>query len=946
MIDSQPDFRAVFGALPAPYLLLATDFTIVAANDAYLRAVGNRAEELVGRNVFAVHPDNPADPHATGVTNLHASLLRVLASGAADTMPVQRYDIPAPGNPGAFEERHWCPVNTPVFDGDGAIAYIIHHVEDVTAALQAQSRAVRMELDVLARAQQLQQRGGAAAELQHSATFMAVLAGPEHRVELMDEGFLRLAGHRDLTGQPVMNAFDAATADAFADLLDSVYRSGMPLAAKSTLYRVQAQPDGPAAERYIDFAFKPVRGESGTVEGIFVEGVDVTERVQDDVRREALVRLTDAVRDRRSADDIAYSALAIVGETLRATRAGYGRYDEATDTLYVGRDWSAGKLPTLEGKRTLGDFGTYVDDLKHGRSIVIADVRTDPRTARYADVFGEFGIASLVNIPVLEHGILKSVLFVNDTVPRQWAAADVALVREVAERTRTASERARSMAALRASEAKFRTIANAMPQMVWSTLPDGHHDYYNQQWYDYTGVPEGTTDGDAWSGMFHPDDRPHAWAAWRHSLATGDEYEVQYRLRHHSGEYRWVLGRALPVRDDAGGITRWMGTCTDIHAQKLAEDELRAAATRKDEFLAMLAHELRNPLAPISTAAQLLHARRTDEKMRQTASEIIVRQVKHMTHLVDDLLDVSRVTRGLVQLDMAELDLKQVVASAVEQALPLIESRSHALNVRTPAAHAHVRGDRTRLVQVIANVLNNAAKYTPSGGRIVLDLQVERDRARIAVTDNGNGIAPTLLPHIFDLFIQGERNPDRAQGGLGLGLTLVKSITALHQGSVTAHSDGPGHGSTFAICLPLSAGAPPAPVPEPVTDGVPAPELRKPAPVRLMIVDDNLDAAQLLAALLRAQGHDVAVAEDAESALRHPALASRDAFVLDIGLPGMDGYALARHLRAAPATASARLIALTGYGQPNDVAASRDAGFDDHFVKPADPALLMAALTG
>ena len=360
-----------------------------------------------------------------------------------------------------------------------------------------------------------------------------------------------------------------------------------------------------------------------------------------------------------------------------------------------------------------------------------------------------------------------------------------------------------SEAALRDSETKFRTIANAMPQMVWSTLPDGAHDYFNQQWYDFTGMAEGSTDGDRWSEAIHLDDQPQAWALWRRSLATGELYEVHLRLRHHSGQYRWALGRALPARDAEGRITRWMGTCTDIHEQKLAEEELRQSNHHKDEFLAMLAHELRNPLAPISSAAQLLTMAPGNETRVRQVSEILNRQVKHMTELVDDLLDVSRVTRGLVELQNETLDVKLVVASAVEQAQPLIESRSHALVLRLGSAPAFVQGDKTRLVQVLSNLLNNAAKYTPHHGKIVLSLEVRAGQVRLSVSDNGSGIAPLLLPRIFELFTQAERTPDRAQGGLGLGLALVKNIIALHGGEVKAISEGLGKGSVFTVTLPL-----------------------------------------------------------------------------------------------------------------------------------------------
>lgn len=502
------------------------------------------------------------------------------------------------------------------------------------------------------------------------------------------------------------------------------------------------------------------------------------------------------------------------------------------------------------------------------------------------------------------------------------------------------SHQVKAKEALRESEAKFRTIAEAMPQMVWSTLPDGEPDYYNRRWYEFTGVRECSTAAKMWDGILHPDDRDRVQAQWQHSLATGETYEVQYRLLHHSSEYRWALARALPVRDASGKISRWMGTCTDIHAQKEAEDELREASRRKDEFLAMLAHELRNPLAPINTAAELIKLVANDERRLHQASEIISRQVSYMTDLVDDLLDVSRVTRGLTDLQKETLNLQAVVYSAIEQAGPLLEARNHELRLRIGPTPAFVSGDKTRLVQIIANILNNAAKYTPQGGQISLVLEAKPPTATIRISDNGSGIAPSLLPHIFDLFTQGERTPDRAQGGLGLGLSLVKSLTALHGGWVTASSEGLGKGSTFIIGLPLqAAGESPAGGDAAVTRPV-----QPSGPVRLMIVDDNTDAAESLASLLEAKGHQVVVVGNADRALAHASLGQMHAFILDIGLPDMDGYSLARRLRAKPETGNAVMIALSGYGQAHDRVLSKAAGFDYHLVKPTDTVELTAIL--
>ena len=378
-----------------------------------------------------------------------------------------------------------------------------------------------------------------------------------------------------------------------------------------------------------------------------------------------------------------------------------------------------------------------------------------------------------------------------------------------------------------------------------------------------------------------------------------------------------------------------------LRAQVLQE-EAEGRNSRQNEFLAMLAHELRNPLAPISAAAELLKLPGADEQRVRHASEVIGRQVKHMTELVDDLLDVSRVTRGLVTLVKKNLVLKSVVTSAVEQARPSIEARRHLLRLNMGAENAMVSGDQTRLIQDIVNLLTNAAKYTPHGGEIVLDLSVQGCEVCLCVSDNGSGIEPSLLPHIFDLFTQGERTPDRAQGGLGLGLALVKSMVGLHGGRVQAESRGPGEGSAFSIFLPLVAGAEITLPSDGLALSPPAPQSR---PLELVIVDDNVDAAESLAALLSTAGHSVTVLENGLSTLQYAAEHKPQVFILDIGLPDMDGYQLARRLKAQPATANAVFIALTGYGQAHDKVLAKAAGFDHHFVKPVEWQELLQALT-
>src|SRR5471030_2161007 len=376
------------------------------------------------------------------------------------------------------------------------------------------------------------------------------------------------------------------------------------------------------------------------------------------------------------------------------------------------------------------------------------------------------------------------------------------------------------------------------------------------------------------------------------------------------------------------------------------EQRARLAAEQqnqaKDQFLAMLGHELRNPLAPISSAAHLLKMPGLDASRLQYASEVIARQVGHITRLVNDLLDVSRVTRGLVTLNASELDLRRIVADAVEQAESLVAAKRHRLELSLPQQPLWVRGDQTRLVQVLSNLLNNAAKYTPPQGRIDVTLARDGGVAVLTVRDNGGGIDAGLLPRVFELFSQGERAPDRAQGGLGLGLALVKSLVGLHGGSVAAHSDGAGQGSCVTVRLPLLEA--PASAQSAAAQAVP-PKAPGNGGMRVLVVDDNVDAADSLALLLgEAAGYDVTVCHDGARALELAAALAPQALILDIGLPDIDGYELARRLRLREPTADALMIALTGYGHLEDRARAREAGFDYHLSKPADPQQILKLL--
>jgi PAS domain S-box-containing protein len=527
---------------------------------------------------------------------------------------------------------------------------------------------------------------------------------------------------------------------------------------------------------------------------------------------------------------------------------------------------------------------------------------------------------------------------------------------------RDITERKRVEETLRDSERRYAMLAELVPQLVWTTDADGAVDYFNQRWYDYTGTTSAEALGHGWAQFLHPADREGTWRRWQESLRAAQPIEMQYRLRGADGEYQWFLARGIPLKDDQGKVVKWFGTCTNIEGQKRAEEALRDADRRKDEFLATLAHELRNPLAPILNAVHILRLHGDDNPEHRWATDVMNRQVQQLSRLVDDLLDVSRISRGRIELRKERVDLQTVVARAVETSRPVIEARGHRLQVQLPPEPVPLEGDVVRLAQVLWNLLNNAAKYTEEGGRIWLTAKVVRrhtergtrngapsvarnggpDFVEIRVRDSGIGIPREMLGKVFDLFTQVERTLDRSQGGLGIGLTLVKRLTEMHGGTVEAHSDGPGLGSEFVVRLPLAPARPL--LPRAGSDGEPA---GQPAPQgrRVLIVDDSRDSARSLATLLTLLGNEVRTAHDGRQALEVATAYCPEVVLLDIGLPGMSGYDVARALRARPELGRPVLVAVTGYGSEEDRRLAEEAGFDRHLVKPVDLDALQQLLT-
>ena len=506
---------------------------------------------------------------------------------------------------------------------------------------------------------------------------------------------------------------------------------------------------------------------------------------------------------------------------------------------------------------------------------------------------------------------------------------------------RTEIERERSRAILRESQTHAAALFEQTAVGFVEFDGAGTIARVNERYCVIVGRSAGQLVGRRLGEFVDPEDLQASQALLDSALETGRPVELDQRYQRPDGSSVWVSQTVQRIRAQASSsAVGLLAVVLDISWRKQAEAELRQGSARKDEFLALLAHELRNPLAPISAAAQLIRMARLDAEQLRETGEVISRQVQHMTGLVDDLLDVSRVTRGLVSMHKTPQDINAIAASAVEQAQPLLKARRHVLELDLAPGAGHVLADQKRLVQTVTNLLNNAAKFTPPGGHIRLRTEAQGGQVTLSVQDNGLGIAPGLQGQVFDLFVQAERSAERSQGGLGLGLALVKSLVGLHGGQVTCFSEGLGKGSVFTVTLARMAQTSEAAGPR---QGVPAPA-RASRALRILVVDDNVDAAQMLGLLLQASGHEVLVEYGSQQALRRVQGEAFDVCLLDIGLPGMDGNALARQLRSQPGTASAVLIAVTGYGQANDRRASLDAGFDHHLVKPLDTRKLIELL--
>lgn len=679
-----------------------------------------------------------------------------LVSRALSGEPFFMENLPLRLRRRGFDEDCWFTFSySPVLGEDGGIAGIYCACTETTAMVLAEreQRAERERLQNL---------------FSQAPGFLAVMRGPQHVFESANPAFMRTTGFRDIVGKPVAEALPEVAEQGFIQLLDRVYASGEPFVGRSLRLMVNRQPGAPLAEAYVDFVYQPLTNAAGVIDGILVQGHEVTEQ------------------------------------------------HRAQEDLLV--------------------------------------------------------------------------------------------------------------------------FSNSIPAIAWIALPDGSVERFNSQWKIYTGQDTGSAIGHGWLQALHPDDREVARQAWKSARAKNMAWNVEYRLRRHDGAFRWFSVRCVPQFDASGQVVRWFGTTTDVEDARRTAQALREADRQKDEFLATLAHELRNPLAPIRAAVQLLGSPAATESVRARAADVIGRQTGHMARLLDDLIDIARITQQRMVLKKEAVSIDHVVQCAIEAARPVADAKHHTLTVALDSPQVMLWVDPLRLTQVLSNLLNNAAKYSDPGGHIMLGAKVVDSTIELSVTDTGIGLSADALANIFTMFAQEKSALDRSDGGLGIGLALSKGLVELHGGTLAAFSDGLEKGSRFVVRLPLASQAvqPAAPVDN---KALPAPRMQTRS---ILLADDNLDSAQTLAELLRMEGHTVHTANDGTRAAAMALQLRPDVIVLDIGMPGLNGYEVARRIRAQPWGGEPFLIAATGWGREDDREKAKAAGFDMHLTKPFDPLRLTA----
>lgn len=710
-----------------------------------------------------------------------------------------------------------------------------------------------------------------------------------------------------------------------------------------------------ARDRWYDVYASPVGSQaSGQVAVVFN---DITERKRRDANAAFLADLSEALLNVSTPADIVRVLGERVGSFFGAAGCTFTNINEAKDEAAVSADWHPSDLPSLVGSYRLSDYVT--DELRQtlaaDRPTVVRDVRADSRITEQQRLAAR-RIRSFINVPLVRDNRWRFVLGVYHDEPYDWRADEVAVMLEATMRVWNRLESARAEASLRETEARLQQAlaASNMGTFVWHVNEDrGEPDARMLRLF---GLPEdGTLSlAMALATMIHPEDRERYASAIRAAMSPEGSGVLREDLRvvHKDGSVHWLaLTGQMVFAGSPPQAVRLVGLAADITQRKLTEEALREREERlkdtdrrKDEFLAVLAHELRNPLAPIRTGLEFIRLAGNAPGAIERARSMMERQVGHMVRLIDDLLDVSRITSGKIRMQRQLTPLVILVSTAIEAHRAALQAGRIELEVELPPLPVSLDVDPTRFVQVVSNVLHNAVKFTEPAGRIRITAALqpaaagEAQELVLRVTDTGSGISSEMLPRVFDLFVQDDTAGQRAHTGLGIGLALARRLMEMHGGAIEAHSDGPGRGSTFTMRLPLERSSAPAVAASP-------PQGASAVQCRVGVIDDNRDAADMMAMLVQALGGEAWVAYDGESGIAKVRMFRPDVVLLDIGMPGIDGYETCRRLREELGS-ELTIVALTGWGQEQDKQEAAEAGFNAHLTKPASPAALEQLLAG
>ncbi len=905
----------------------------------------------------------------------------------------------------------------------------------------------------------------------HAPGFMALVTGPDHRFELTNPNYQKMIGHREVIGRTVGEVLTDAVAQGYLDLLDQVYRTGEAHRADSALYAVQAEPGGEVVERYVDFVFQPLK-EDGRVWGIFIQGMDVsdrhradqalalsearygavfeamatgfcviemkfdaadrpvdykivegnkafeemtglvdpygnwvseiapgleqhwfelyggvartgepvrfenpadifgrwydvqalrigqpgawqvailfnniTERKQSETRQNALLELNDAIRDLTDAGDIAQASAQVLARTMGVSRAGYGTVDTVAETITIARDFNQPGVSSIAGVLSFRDYGSYIEDIKRGETVAIDDVAVDPRTADTAEALKAISAGSFVNMPLMEQGRVVAMVFVNHATPRHYTDSDLRLMREVAERVRTATERARSEAALRDSEAQFRVFAQATPIQIWASWSDGSLYWFNPQVYAYSGLAEGALDGTTgWGKVVHPDDLDWASERWVQALASGQVYENEFRIRRHDGVYRTFMVRAEPVHDEEGRILRWVGSNTDIEdlrrqsaelarfnetleeqvaertsALMQAEEALRQSQKMEavGQLTGGIAHDFNNLLAGISGSLELITNRIAQGRHAEVERFTVAAQgaAKRAAALTHRLLAFSR----RQTLDPKPTDPNRLIRG-MEDLVRRTTGPGIEVEVVAGAGLWPVLIDAHQLENAVLNLCINARDAMPSGGRLTIEtgnrwIDARTAKAQdlepgqyvsICVSDTGTGMAPEVAARAFEPFFTTKPLGE----GTGLGLSMIYGFVRQSGGQVRIYSEA-GEGAMVCLYLPRHFGE--------VDDADLIPEVeqapRAQAGETVMVVDDEPTVRMLIAEILHELGYQCIEASDGVAGLKLLQSGARiDLLVTDVGLPGgMNGRQMADAARID--RPDLKVLFITGYAE-------------------------------